>query len=117
MVLEAGLAALIIKLLAVIPIATAVTVLVLNFTQIIDWFKVRRTNIPEVDKARIYFTMRDLWAAGNYCTVQGVFDRTTQQTESVRSIRSSAIDTRLAAYHRDYSTSSSTTVRIEPCVS
>ncbi|HEX2743326.1 MAG TPA: hypothetical protein VHN16_02850 [Streptosporangiaceae bacterium] len=94
--------ALIVKAVAVIEIATAVTVLFLNFTQIIDWFEARRTNIPEVDKTKIYFTLLDLLASGDYNTVQGVFDtRTKHLADGVR-YRSANIDARLAGYHRNY---------------
>lgn len=102
MIITAAIIALIVKGVAAVEIATAVTVLFLNFTQIIDWFKARRTKIPEVEKTKIYFTMLDLLAAGDYKTVQGVFDtRTRQLGNSVRSIRSSNIDARLAGYHRN----------------
>jgi len=103
MFIEAAVIALIVKAVAAIPIAVAVTVLVLNFAQIIDWFKARRTNIPEVEKTKIYFTLLDLLASGHYETVQGVFDtRTRQLGNNVRSIRSADIDARLAGYHRNY---------------
>jgi hypothetical protein len=102
MIIEAGFILGIIKAVAAIEIATAVTVLFLNFTQIIDWFKARRTNIPEVEKTKIYFTMLDLLAAGDYNIVQGVFDtRTRKLGNKVRSIRSSNIDARLAGLHRN----------------
>jgi hypothetical protein len=88
---------------AAIGTAAAITVVFLNITQIIEWFKARRTSIPEVEKTKIYFTMLDLLATGDYKTVQGVFDtRTRQLGNSVRSIRSSTIDARLAGYHRDH---------------
>ncbi len=102
MIITAAIIALIVKAVAVIELGTAVTVLFLNFTQIIDWFKARRTNIPEVDKTKIYFTMLDLLASGDYNTVQGVFDtRTRQLGNNVRSISSPNIDARLADYHRN----------------
>jgi hypothetical protein len=89
--------------LAVIGPITALTVLVLNFTQIIDWFKKRRTNIPEAEKTKIYFTLLDLLASGKYKTVQGVFDtRTRQLGNNVRSIMSKNIDARLAGEHRNH---------------
>jgi hypothetical protein len=88
---------------AAIGTAATIAVLFLNITQIIDWFKARRTNIPAVDKAKIYFTLMDLRAAGDYNTVQGVFDTRTQQLgNSVRSIRSKNIDARLTGYHRNH---------------
>jgi hypothetical protein len=102
MIITAGVIALIVKAVAVVEIATAVTVLFLNFTQIIDWFKKLRTNIPQVEKTKIYFTMLDLLAAGDYNTIQGVFDTRTQRLgNNVRSIRSANIDARLAGYHRN----------------
>jgi hypothetical protein len=87
--------------IAAIPVAAAVTVVVLNFTQIIDWFKKLRPN-PKVDKSKLYFTLKDLWASGNYRTIQGVFDTRTQQLGKVRSITSKNIDARLADYHRNH---------------
>jgi hypothetical protein len=103
MIIETGvLIALIVKALAAVPIVTAVTVLVLNFTQIIDWFKELRPKNPQVDKSKLYFTLKDLWASGNYRTIQGVFDTRTQQLGKVRSIRSANVDARLADYHRNH---------------
>lgn len=102
MIIEAALIAIIVKAVAAIPIAAAVTVLVLNFTQIIDWFKKLRTNNPEVEKTKLYFTLKDLLASGNYKTIQGVFDTRTQQLGKVRSITSKNIDARLADYHRNH---------------
>jgi hypothetical protein len=88
---------------ALIGPAAALAVLVLNFTQIIDWFKKLRTNIPRVEKTKLYFTVQDLLASGNYKTVQGVFDTRTQQLgNNVRSITSKKIDARLADYHRNH---------------
>src|SRR5690349_8633550 len=101
--IEAFLITLIIKAaVAAIPIAAAVTVLVLHLTQIIDWFKKLRTNNPQVDKSKLYFTLKDLWASGNYRTIQGVFDTRTQQLGKVRSITSANVDARLAGYHRNH---------------
>ena len=46
--------------------------------------------------------MLDLLAAGDYNTIQGVFDTRTQRLgNNVRSIRSANIDARLAGYHRN----------------
>ena len=87
---------------AAIGPAAALAVLVLNFTQIIDWFKKLRTNIPRVEKTKLYFTVQDLLASGNYKTVQGVFDTRTKQLGKVRSITSKNIDAPLAGYHRDH---------------
>jgi hypothetical protein len=102
MFIEIGIAALIFKAVAAIEIATAITVLVLNFAQIIDWFKKLRTNIPQVEETKLYFTLKDLLASGNYRTIQGVFDTRTQQLGKVRSITSKNIDARLAGYHRNH---------------
>jgi hypothetical protein len=100
--ITAATIALIIKAVAAIEIATAITVLFLNITQIIDWFKTRRTNIPAVDKTKIYFTLTDLLAAGNYNVVQGVFDTSTQRLGDVRAVKAKRIDAQLTSYHRHH---------------
>jgi hypothetical protein len=102
MIITAALITWIIKAVAVIEVVTAVAVLILDFTQIIDWFAQRRTNIPAVDNAKIYFTLKELWATGNYNTVQGVFDTRTKQLGDLRRVHSRDVDARLAEEHRNH---------------
>jgi hypothetical protein len=100
MIIAIGTIALIKALAAAIGTAAALAVTVLNITQIIDWFQARRTNIPAVDKAKIYFTLMDRLAAHDYKVVQGVFDRRTQQLGDARAINAKGIDAQLRGYHR-----------------
>jgi hypothetical protein len=100
MFITPGIIALIAHAVAGIGIAAAATTAILNFTQIIDWLNAFRTGIPQVEEARIYFSMLDLLAAGDYNTVYGVFDTRTQRLRNARSIRSASIDAQLTGYHR-----------------
>jgi hypothetical protein len=99
-IITPGIIALIAHAVVGIGIAATATTAILNFTQIIDWFNALRTGIPQVEESRIYFSMLDLLAAGDYNTVYGVFDTRTQRLGNVRSDRSANIDARLAGYHR-----------------
>lgn len=100
MIITAATIALIVKAVAAIEIATAVTVLFLNITQIIDWFNQHRTNIPAVDKTKIFFTLTGLMGAGDYNLVQGVFDKGTGRLEDVRAAK--RFDAQVAGYHRHH---------------
>lgn len=102
MIITAATIALIVKAVAAIEFATAITVLFLNITQIIDWFNRRRTNIPAVDKTKIFFTLTDLMGAGDYNVVQGVFDKGAQRLGDVRAVKAKGIDAQLAGYHRHH---------------
>jgi hypothetical protein len=99
-ILAAGTIAAIIKAMAIVEFIGAVAVVILNFAEIIDWFEQRRTKVPAVDNAQIYFTLKELWATGNYNTVQGVFDTRTSQVRDTRRIRSRSVEPRIAAAHR-----------------
>jgi hypothetical protein len=97
------IAAVIAGVWTLINVAAVIFAVVLNFTQILDWFQRRRTNIPEVDRSRLSFTLQDILASGRYRTVQGVFNRVTNQVEEgARSITSTKIDNQLRNYHRGY---------------
>ena len=102
MIITAATIALIIKAVAAIEIAATLTVLFLNITQIIEWFKARRTSIPAVEKRNIFFTLKDLLAAGDYKVVQGVFDTGAGRIRDVRVIKAKRIDAELAGYHRHH---------------
>jgi hypothetical protein len=102
MIITAATIALIVKAVAAIEIAATLTVLFLNITQIIEWFKARRTSIPAVDKGKIFFTLTDLMAAGDYNVVQGVFDKRAGQLRDVRAVKAKRLDTELAGYHRHH---------------
>jgi hypothetical protein len=102
MIITAATIALIIKAVAAIEIAATLTVLFLNITQIIEWFKARRTSIPAVERGKIFFTLTDLLAAGDYKVVQGVFDKGARRLQDIRAVKAKRIDAELAGYHRHH---------------
>jgi hypothetical protein len=102
MIITATAIAAIIKAIAFIEVVVLVSTAVLNFTQIVDWFNARRTNIPALDKDQIYFTLRELWSTGNYKTVQGVFNTRTHRLADLRRIKSTSVDYQLADAHRSH---------------
>jgi hypothetical protein len=82
--------------IAAAQIASAIYIVYLVFAEIIDWFQSRR----KVNRDQLCFTLQQRLASGNYKTVQGVLDKSTNKLDKVRQIESSRIDDELAAYHR-----------------
>lgn len=85
--------------LAVAQVAAAIYVVFLTFAEIVNWFDSRR-NLSTVDRDRLGFTLQDMLNNGDYRTVQGVFNKTSETVEDARTVTSNQVDDQLSGYHR-----------------
>jgi hypothetical protein len=82
--------------IAAAHIASAIYIVYLVFGEIIDWFRSHR----KVNRDQLCFTLQERISSGDYKTVQGVLNKSTNKLDKVRQIESSRIDDELADYHR-----------------
>jgi hypothetical protein len=82
---------------AVLAIA-AVTVVLLTFGEITNWFADRQA-LLESDKDNLAFTLQQKLASGEYGTVQGIFNKRTLAFPAARTITSQRVDAKLAGIH------------------
>jgi hypothetical protein len=90
-----GLATLILAGLAI-----AVVISILTYEEILSWFQ-PRTNLLEKDRNIVGYTIMKHFNNGNYETVQGVFDTSSQQVLESRTIESKKVDAEVAEMHRE----------------
>lgn len=87
---------LILAALAELIIEVVLTVVVLAFAAVVDWFVQRRAVMDEND---IAFTLRRQLDSGGYTVVQGIFDESTNQVSDARRVNANRLDPRLAKAH------------------
>ncbi|MFI9814527.1 hypothetical protein [Saccharothrix variisporea] len=87
---------LILSALAGLIIEVVLTVVVLAFAAVVDWF-VRRHAVMDEDD--IAFTLRQQLDNGAYTIVQGIFDEATGQVTDARRVNANRLDPRLARAH------------------
>ena len=93
------LEALILAAIAVAQIASAIYIVYLVISEIVDWFQSNR-KLTENDRDEIGFTLQNRLKNGQFNTVQGIFNQSTNSVEAARNVKSSMIDDNLANYHR-----------------
>jgi CRISPR/Cas system CMR subunit Cmr4 (Cas7 group RAMP superfamily) len=82
-------------------VITLVAVLVLlTYQYIIDWFQENEA-LVQSDIDNIAVTLKELYHAGDYKVVQGVFNTRTNEVVAGRKIHSQNIDEKLDEKHRD----------------
>ena len=91
---------LILAAIAVAQVATAVYIVFLVISEIVNWFQNNR-KLTANDREEIGFTLQKRLKNGKYNTVQGIFNKSTNSLDAVRKVKSSRIDDELAGYHRD----------------
>ena len=89
---------LILAALAAVVIDVVVTVAILAFVSVVQWFLDLQENMDENDLA---FTIKQELKSGNYTVYQGVFDKSTDKIKKARRINTNKLDTRLAEAHAD----------------
>src|SRR5437763_486848 len=82
-------------------IGASVTLLVIDILRwpaVVDWFQ-RRTYLTQADCANVGFTLMQHQQSGNYKTVQGVFNKRSNQVLEARQVESRQIDPQIANAH------------------
>jgi hypothetical protein len=90
---------LILAIPAAVAALVAVFVALLNWEKVIDWFK-GRTQLKVSDKDNIAFTIQEKLKDGKYETVQGIFNKSTNELLDAKKYKSEEIDDQLAKVHR-----------------
>ena len=70
---------------------TLIVIAILKWNVIVEWFQ-HRSHLKQVDLNNVGFTLMQYQLAGNYRTVQGVFNKRTNQVHEARQIDSQKID-------------------------
>jgi hypothetical protein len=78
---------------------TGVKIAQLTWNYLVQWFQKYRSSI--VNKEQVAFTLQEKLASGQYKTVQGIFNPSTQKVTDARNIESEQIDARVQSAHRD----------------
>ena len=77
---------------------TLVVIDILRWPAIVDWFQ-RRTYLTQTDRANVGFTLLQFQRTGNYKTVQGVFNKRTNQVVDSHQVDAAQIDQQVASVH------------------
>jgi hypothetical protein len=95
------MAPLIVGIVAAVATLVAITVLIISYQKIIEWFR-NRQNLKEQDKANIAFTLTEHLANGDYEVVHGIFNKDTSELLDGEKQRSHNIDAELAKAHEKH---------------
>ncbi|GAA4683392.1 hypothetical protein [Phytohabitans rumicis] len=90
---------LIIAAIAIANIAAAVYIVFLTITEIVSWFRNNR-RLSQNDTREVGFTLQKRLANGDYNTIQGVFNQSTNEIAAIREVNSSSVDGDLARNHQ-----------------
>ena len=77
---------------ATFVITKVITFIILHWREIVGWFQKWLNRHENVDKDAIGFTIREAMANGNYRTVQGIFNKQTNDVEDARRINAEQLD-------------------------
>ena len=93
----------IIELISLILAAAAalavLAIVVLTFAEVVSWFT-QRNDIYEQDEDHIAFTLKQKLDAGEFETVQGIFNKRTSKMAEARKVKSSKYDSKLNEKHK-----------------
>ena len=79
-----------------IAIETVAVLVMLVFSELIEWF----INVAQVlDDQDLAFTLKTEMNRGRYTIVQGVFDQRTDQVKKARRIEAERVDARIRSAH------------------
>jgi hypothetical protein len=81
-------------------IALIIALLLITYQLILDWFQ-ENEELVNSDADNIGVTVKELFDAGNYTLVQGVFNTRTDKVVAGRKLQSKKVDDQVAALHRD----------------
>ena len=77
---------------------TLVVIAILKWDVIVNWFQ-HRAHLKQVDLNNVGFTLMTHQLAGNFRTIQGVFNKRTYRVAEARQIDSQQIDPDLTNVH------------------
>ena len=84
--------------LAGVALGAFIVVVILKWKDIISWFR-NRTKLKESDKQNIAFTLQERLKNGKYKTVQGIFNKRTNEILDGQKIKSEQVDAKIAKVH------------------
>lgn len=88
-------------IIGALPLILAIIkLLILTYNSIIDWFR-KRENIKNSDKDNIAFTIQEKMKNKQYKTVQGIFNKRTNEVVDAQEIHSNQVDDQINKNHRD----------------
>lgn len=90
------LTALILGGIATFVISEIIRFVILHWREIVGWFQKWLNRHENVDKDAIGFTIREAMQNGNYRTVQGIFNKSTNEVEDARRINAEQVDSETA---------------------
>jgi len=91
---------LIVAALAGFAIGAIVVLVILKWKDILNWFR-NRQKLKESDKANIAFTLQERLGNGDYKTVQGIFNKRSNEVLDAEQSQSKKVDEELSRHHRD----------------
>lgn len=85
--------------IATLSLVGLITITILTYNFIVNWFR-KREKIKNVDKDNIAFTIQEKMKNKQYKTVQGIFNKRTNDVVDAQEIRSDKVDEQMKNYHR-----------------
>jgi hypothetical protein len=76
-----------------------ITMVVLNWKTIIDWFRGKRT-LKESDKGNIAFTIKNAQETGNFEVVQGIFNTDSEEVLDGQKYKAKELEDKLEQVHK-----------------
>ena len=81
-------------------LGAVIVLVVLNWERILNWFT-GREKLKNADRDHVAFTIQEKLASGNVKTIQGIFNKRTNEIPDGIQYESETIDERLAEIHHN----------------
>jgi heme/copper-type cytochrome/quinol oxidase subunit 1 len=85
--------------IAALSLIGFITITILTYNFIVSWFR-KREKIKNADKDNIAFTIQEKMQNKQYKTVQGIFNKRTNEVVDAQEIRSDKLDEKMEENHR-----------------
>jgi heme/copper-type cytochrome/quinol oxidase subunit 1 len=85
--------------IAALSLIGFITITILTYNFIVSWFR-KREKIKNADKDNIAFTIQEKMQNKQYKTVQGIFNKRTNEVVNAQEIRSDKVDKKMEENHR-----------------
>jgi len=86
-------------IIAAVAGVAAIILTILNWGRIVDWFRGRQ-RLKQSDKDNIALTLQQKLASGRYKTIQGIFNKRTNELLDSEVTEAEEIDEQVAEAHR-----------------
>lgn len=90
---------LILGAIALSYIASAIYMFILTISEVVSWFNSNR-GLSRNDMREVGFTLQRRLDNGQFNTIQGVFNKSSNVVTAAREVNSSQVDGDLSQYHR-----------------